>query len=602
MGEQKNLVLAGVLIFGLMVFYQLFVIAPAQKERSAAQQIAQETAKQIAVEQAVNAQNPIKLPRSQTRRALAAAPKISVQSDGLHGSISTYGGRFNDLLLNEYRKEMDPNSAKVRVLAPKLVKGGEFAMFGWRAADDGANNTLPGLETEWQIQSGRQLTPATPVVLSFTSAEGLVFTRTIEMDDQYMFTITDQVVNTGTISRTLRPYGQVRKYGDPMKIAKNASPAEKRKQRGSFVSHQGMVGATDGKDFKKNYKKLRKSGETYTGKGGWIGFTSKYWLNAVIAPADEQVESKTRMFTSASGEDVFEVQFLAAPREIAPGSTQQVQLKFFSGAKEVKALKKYQQELGIDRFDMAIDWGLFAFLTRPYFVVLDWLYGIVGNFGLAIMAFTVLIKALFFPLANKSYASMARMKALQPKLEELKELYPDDAQKMQQETMALYKREKVNPFGGCLPILLQIPVFFALYKTLYISLEMRHAPFFGWIQDLSAPDPTAFGNLFGLLPYDPANVPLIGAVLAVGVWPLIMGITMAGQQMLNPPAPDRTQRIIFSLMPILFTVMMAPFAAGLVIYWSWNNFLSLIQQYIITRKNGVATPLDKWLGKAGGSN
>jgi YidC/Oxa1 family membrane protein insertase len=308
------------------------------------------------------------------------------------------------------------------------------------------------------------------------------------------------------------------------------------------------------------------------------------------------------MFRSASGEDVFEASFTGAPRELAPGTSTQIKLQLFSGAKEVKTLQDYQQTQGIDRFDTAIDWGLFWFLTRPYFVVLDWLFGIVGNFGLAIMAFTLIVKTIFFPIANKSYESMARMKALQPKMEELKVLYKDDSERMQKETMALYQREKVSPFGGCLPILLQIPVFFALYKTLYISLAMRHSPFFGWIHDLSAPDPTAIGNLFGLINWDPGNVPFLGPVLAVGIWPLLMGLTMGAQQMLNPPAPDPTQRKIFAFMPVIFTIMMAPFAAGLVIYWSWNNFLSLIQQYIITRKNGVETPLDKWLGKGKKSN
>jgi len=599
MSEQKNLFLAIGLALIVLTIYQFLVVEPATKARRAAQ----ETQAAQATLQAANPQNPtLVVVNQETQHALANSPKIKIKNDRVNGSITSYGNRFNDLKLEDYRVDLDPNSAEVRVLSGQLAKGGEFAMFGWRAADDGANNTLPGLETNWQYAKSNELTPQTPVTLSYDNGEGLLFTRKIEIDDQYMFTLTDTVRNTGSNTRTLQPYAQVRKYGDPLKIASNATAAEKRKQRGSFVSHQGVIGSVGGESVKVNYKKLRKAGTSMQGQGGWVGFTSKYWLTAVIAPVGEALEAKTRMFTSASGEDVFEASYLGAAREIAPGTTIQIQQRLFSGAKEVKTLQYYQNEQQIDRFDSAIDWGLFFFLTRPYFVVLDWLYGIVGNFGLAIMVFTVLIKALFFPIANKSYESMARMKALQPKMEELKAQYKDDSQKMQQETMALYKREKVSPFGGCLPILLQIPVFFALYKTLYISLEMRHAPFVGWIKDLSAPDPTAIGNLFGLIHWDPTSVPFIGSILAVGVWPLIMGLTMGAQQLLNPPAPDPVQRRIFAFMPVIFTIMMAPFAAGLVIYWSWNNSLSLIQQYIITRKNGVETPLDKWLGKGGAKN
>lgn len=598
MEDQKNLFLAIGLALVVLTIYQFLVVEPAAKQRRAAQQV-----EQVLAEAEAKPADPVaELINQVGRQALQASPKVMVDSPALDGSITAYGGRFNDLFLKKYREELDPDSSEVQLLDPALDKGGQFAMFGWRAADEGANNTLPGLETSWQLTQGNVLAPGAPLEFSYTSSENLLFTRTIEIDDLYMFTITDRVENAGTMTRSIRPYGQVRKYGDPTILPKNATPMEKRKLRGSFVSHQGVIGAVEGENVKYNYKKIRKGGGTHTGTGGWIGFTSKYWLTAVIAPNDETLEANTRMFRSSRGEDVFEASFLGAPREIAPGSQTEVQLRMFSGAKEVSVLQDYQENLEIARFDTAIDWGLFWFLTRPYFKVLDWLYGIVGNFGLAIMALTVIIKAIFFPLANKSYESMARMKALQPKMEELKELHKDDSQKMQQETMALYQREKVSPFGGCLPILLQIPVFFALYKTLYISLEMRHAPFFGWIRDLSEPDPTAIGNLFGLIPWDPTSVPVLGAVLAVGVWPLIMGLTMGAQQLLNPPAPDPVQRKIFAFMPVVFTIMMAPFAAGLVIYWSWNNFLSLIQQYIITRKNGVETPFDKWLGKLGAKN
>ncbi|VAV98836.1 Inner membrane protein translocase and chaperone YidC, long form [hydrothermal vent metagenome] len=593
MGEQKNLFLAIGLALVVLTIYQYLVVEPAAKARKLARQT-----EQVQVQQDQKAQDPaIQLAAQVGRQALTASQKIQIDSPSLDGSITAYGSRFNQLSLKAYREELDPDSPEVRLLDPKLARGGEFAMFGWRAADEGANNTLPGLETSWQVTSRNILAPGAPVTMTYESDEGLVFTRRIEIDQQYMFSIFDTVTNTGNTTRSIRPFGQVRKYGDPTVLPKNATPLEKRKLRGSFVSHQGVIGANDGEQIKYNYKKIRKGGGSQSGVGGWIGFTSKYWLTAVIAPLDEPLETNNRMFRSSAGVDVFEASFLGAIRQSTPGSVLSIKMQLFSGAKEVKVLQDYQDNQNIARFDTAIDWGLFWFLTRPYFIVLDWLYGIVGNFGLAIMALTVIIKAIFFPLANKSYESMARMKALQPKMEELKEKFKDDAQQMQKETMALYQREKVSPFGGCLPILLQIPVFFALYKTLYISLEMRHAPFFGWIQDLSEPDPTAIGNLFGLIPWDPTTIPFIGAILAVGIWPLLMGLTMGAQQLLNPPAPDPMQRKIFAFMPVIFTIMMAPFAAGLVIYWSWNNFLSLIQQYIITRKNGVETPFDKWIQK-----
>ncbi|MBL4617282.1 MAG: membrane protein insertase YidC [Robiginitomaculum sp.] len=591
MGDQKNMFLAIALALIVLTIYQFLVVEPAAKQRRANQEIQQ----QLETQEKLNVAPTVQLTNQIAAQAMQSAQKVPIDSPSLDGSISTYGGRFNDLFLRQYREEMDENSPEVRLLDPSLSRGGEFAMFGWRAADDGANNTLPGLETNWTLTTGETLTPETPLIFKYESSEGLVFTREISVDDKYMFTIIDNVQNTGTATRTIRPFAQVRKYGDPTVLPKDATPMDKRKLRGSFVSHQGIIGAVGGEGIKQNYKKIRKGGGTDQGVGGWIGFTSKYWLAAVIAPVDEALETSTRMFRSSGGADVFEASLLGSPREVVPGASVQVTQRLFAGAKKVDALQSYQEDLGIVRFDEAIDWGLFWFLTRPYFVVLDWLYGIFGNFGLAIMALTVIIKAIFFPLANKSYESMARMKALSPKMEELKELHKEDKQKLQQETMALYKREKVSPFGGCLPILLQIPVFFALYKTLYISLEMRHSPFYGWIKDLSEPDPTAIGNLFGLIPWDAASVPVIGAVLAVGVWPLMMGLTMGAQQLLNPPAPDPMQRKIFAFMPVVFTILMAPFAAGLVIYWTWNNFLSLIQQYIITRKNGVDTPFDKWI-------
>jgi YidC/Oxa1 family membrane protein insertase len=601
MGEQRNLFLAIALALGVLLIYQMLVIDPAAKRQRAARDAA------ATIEAQVKPAAPDAAPGSATsarpvivdrKTALAASSRIRISTPSLDGTINLNGARFDDLLLRKFRIDMDPDSAEVVLLDPRKSKGGYFTNFGWRAADEGANNTLPGLNTPWKLIQGNVLTPQTPVVLSYRSPEGLEFERTISVDDQYMFTLRDTVRNAGEDTRIITPSAMVRRYGNPTILPKDASREEKMKNRSGFILHQGAVGVVGEKVIEVKYRKLAKDGGTKnTGKGGWLGFTDKYWLNVMVPPQDETINADVRTFKGVAGDTVFEAAYTLAPKTLAPGQSTTVEQRFFAGAKQYKVLQSYQENLGIQRFDMAIDWGLFWFLTRPYFKALDFFYGLVGNFGLAILLLTFAIKVLFFPIANRSYASMARMKALQPKMEELRAKYKEDPQRMQMETMELYKREKVNPVGGCLPMLLQIPIFYALYKTLYISIEMRHAPFFGWIKDLSAPDPTHLGNLFGLFPWDPTHVPLLGAVLAIGIWPLIMGLTMGAQQLLNPPAADPTQRRIFAFMPVIFTIMLAPFAAGLVIYWAWNNFLSLIQQYYITRKNGVETPFDRVLSK-----
>ncbi|MDQ7019975.1 MAG: membrane protein insertase YidC [Robiginitomaculum sp.] len=598
MGEQRNLFLAIALALGVLLIYQTLVIDPAAKRQRAAREAAAKV--QMQSTPAAPRTNevdaaPVVLNRE---AALRAHPRVRIATPSVDGSINLDGARFDDLLLRKFRVDMDPNSAEVVLLDPRKSRGGYFSNFSWRAADEGANSTLPGLNTRWTLIKGEVLTPQTPITLQYRSPEGLVFERTISVDAQYMFTIADTVRNEGETTRTLAPAGVVRRYGDPTFMPKNASREEKMKNRSGFILHQGAIGVVGDKVVELKYRKLAKDGGAKnTGTGGWLGFTDKYWLAVMIPPQDEQIDAEVRTFKGSAGDTVFEASYRLEAETIAPGQSVSVEQKFFAGAKQYKVLQAYQENQGVTRFDMAIDWGIFWFLTRPYFNALDFFYGLVGNFGIAILLLTLAIKIIFFPIANRSYASMARMKALQPKMEELRAKFKDDPQRMQMETMELYKREKVNPVGGCLPMLLQIPIFYALYKTLYISIEMRHAPFFGWIKDLSAPDPTHIGNLFGLLPWDPTGVPVFGAILAVGIWPLIMGLTMGAQQLLNPPAPDPMQRRIFAFMPVIFTIMLAPFAAGLVIYWAWNNFLSLIQQYVITRKNGVETPFDKVLAK-----
>lgn len=602
MGEQRNLFIAIALALGVLAIYQFLVIDPAAKRQRATQQAAQEQ---------VQAQSNIAAPNNDEgvvsanllsrSEALAATQRVRIETPSVDGSINLDGARFDDLFLRQFRETLNPKSAEVDLLDPRKSKGGYFTAFGWRAVDDGANNTLPGLNTRWALTSGKVLTPQSPIVLQYRSTEDLVFERTISVDEQYMFTIADTVRNEGAATRTIAPNGVVRRYGNPTVLPENATREEKMKNRSGFILHQGVVGVIGETVLERPYRKLLKDGAGKNeGVGGWLGFTDKYWLTAMVPPPEANVSSEVRTFESRSGDTVFEAAYQLDAQTIAPGQSVQQEQRLFAGAKQYKMLQAYQETQDIERFDMAIDWGIFWFLTRPYFVGLDFFYGLVGNFGIAIMLLTLAIKIIFFPIANRSYASMARMKALQPKMEELRAEHKEDPQRMQQETMALYKREKVNPIGGCLPMLLQIPIFYALYKTLYISIEMRQAPFFGWIKDLSAPDPTHLGNLFGLIPWDPSNVPVLGAVLAIGIWPLIMGLTMGAQQLLNPPPPDPMQRRIFAFMPVIFTIMLAPFAAGLVIYWAWNNFLSLLQQYVITRQHGVETPFDRVVAKVFG--
>jgi YidC/Oxa1 family membrane protein insertase len=415
-------------------------------------------------------------------------------------------------------------------------------------------------------------------VLTWDNGEGLIFKRTISIDSQYMFTLKDEIENKSSAPVKLLEYGLVSRHGMP-------------KIQGYYLLHEGPVGVLgDGKLYEPAYKDLEKPMEAVKSQGGWLGITDKYWAAAVIP---DQSANMLGHFSSAEIGSVrnYQADFLRDPITIAPGTSASSQSRLFAGAKEVALVDGYEKSLEIKRFDLLIDWGWFYFITKPLFKVMDYIYHLFGNFGVAILLVTVMVKLLFFPLANKSYASMAKMKMVQPQMQALKEKYPDDKVKQQQELMELYKKEKINPIAGCLPIVIQIPVFFALYKVLFVTIEMRHAPFFGWIKDLSSPDPTNIFNLFGLIPYDPTMVPVIGHFLHLGVWPLIMGVTMWAQMKMNPTPPDPTQKMIFAWMPVIFTFMLSSFSAGLVIYWAWNNSLSVLQQSVIMKRNGIKIEL-----------
>jgi YidC/Oxa1 family membrane protein insertase len=574
--EQRNLLLAIVLSVGILIGFQFLIEhfhltkapAPTPRPETSAQTATSDTAPQSspgsAGPQAAPGAPPA--PAVLTRAtALAEQQRIRINTPRLHGSIALRGGRIDDLTLATYHETTDPASPEVVLLEPSGTGQAYFAEFGWIAGVSGGN--VPGPETTWTA-SGGPLTPTSPITLTWDNGQGLVFTRTISIDENYMFTVGDAARNSSGAPVTLSSYGLISRTGTPH-------------VSGYYILHEGPVGYLAGSLREPNYSSLTpEEPQEYTSTGGWLGFTDKYWLTALVPP--QEVPVKTR-FTHRieDGKDRYQTDFLAPSVTVPADGTVNTVTRFFAGAKEVNLLDAYAAS-GIPHFDLAIDFGWFYFLTKPIFLTLQWFYGLIGNFGLAILLLTLIIKILFFPLANKSYQAMSKMKLLQPEMQKIRERFPDDKQRQQQEMMEMYKRVGANPVAGCLPIVLQIPVFFSLYKVLFVTIEMRHAPFFGWIHDLSAPDPTTVFNLFGLIPYTPPPFMMIGA------WPLIMGVTMFLQQKLNPQPMDPVQARMFMLLPVVFTYMLAAFPAGLVIYWAWNNLLSIAQQWAIMRRAGAA--------------
>jgi YidC/Oxa1 family membrane protein insertase len=510
--------------------------------------------------------------------ALAQSPRIAIDTPSLKGSIALKGGRIDDLTLKDYRETVEPTSPNVVLLSPAGGPGAYYAEHGFVGADAGEELGLPTADTLWTADTQGPLTPSTPVTLSFDNGKGLKFTRKIALDDKYMFTVTDTVENTGSQSVTLYPYALVSRHETPH-------------VQGFYILHEGLIGVVDESGLEEiSYSTaLENPPASFKSQHGWLGITDKYWATVVIP---EQGKEFTATFygKQADGRDRFQTDYLLAPLAIPAGGTGEAKGQVFAGAKEVNTVDSYAERYAIPKFDLLIDWGWFYFLTKPLFFALDYFYKLVGNFGVSILIVTVLIKLVLFPLANKSYVAMSRMKKLAPEMQRIKERYADDRMRQQQAMMELYKKEKVNPAAGCLPILVQIPIFFALYKVLFVTIEMRHAPFFGWIKDLSAPDPTSVFNLFGLIPWEPPHL------LMIGIWPIIMGITMWVQMKLNPAPPDPVQAKLFTWMPVFFTFLLASFPAGLVIYWAWNNFLSVIQQAVIMARQGVEIPLLENLG------
>jgi YidC/Oxa1 family membrane protein insertase len=584
--EQKRLFIAIAISLAILLGFE-FLVAPHLPHAKVPPPVASSTTSSQSENGAPS------VPAAKAASAMAAAsatastepsPTIAIKAPSVDGSISLRGALLDNIVLTDYHETIDPKSPLVQLLEPQSQAQPYYIQYGWAAADGQTMNgqpvRLPDSSTLWTA-SGTTLTPDQPLTLTWQNGQGLTFSITYAIDDHYMFSVDQQVKNDAKQSVSLFPWSRIRRdYMPPTS--------------GFYLLHEGPLGVFGGTLHELAYKSIQKDGAqhdgvgyTETSDGGWLGFTDKYWLTALIPDQHDQVTGSVRAIT-VNGTDGFQADFIASQADtVQPGGSVSTTSRTFTGAKVVRLLDRYEAEYNIPSFDKAVDFGIFYFLTKPIFFALDYLYRVLGNFGLAIMAFTFAVKLLFFPLANKSYKSMSKMKLLAPKIQEVRERYKDDPAKQQSEMMALYRSEKVNPASGCLPMVIQIPVFFCLYKVIFVTIEMRHAPFFGWIHDLSATDPTNIFTLFGLIPWDPMA---IAPFLHLGAWPLIMGGTMYLQQKMNPPPPDPAQARLFQLMPIIFTFMLARFPAGLVIYWSWNNLLSVAQQWYIMRRTRLERP------------
>jgi YidC/Oxa1 family membrane protein insertase len=594
--DNRNLLLAITLSVVVLLGWQFFYGVPQMEKQKQIAQQNQQTQTQVAPSGGVpapatmpgqpatapgqpGATTPALAAVGTRNQALAASPRVRIETPKIAGSIALTGARIDDVSLRAYRETVDPNSANIILLSPLGGPNAYYSDFGWVAAP-GTTVPLPNATTVWSADS-QVLRPGAPVNLSWDNGQGLVFKRAISIDENAMFTIRDAVENKGGSAVTLFPYGQVVRHGKPATL-------------GYYVLHEGLVGNLGEQGLQEfTYDHVDKepllspgtNGKVWRDAvGGFLGITDKYWAAAVIPDQARKYEGRYSSVQTGTIR-TYQADFLGEAVTVAPGANAAASAHLFAGAKETAAIDGYEKNLGIKRFELLIDWGWFYFITKPLFFVLDWIYKHVGNFGVAILIVTVLLKTLFFPLANKSYASMAKMKAVQPEMLAIRERYADDKMKQQQALMELYKTQKINPLAGCWPVLVQIPVFFALYKILFITIEMRHAPFFGWIRDLAAPDPTNLFNLFGALPFTPP------AFLHLGVWPIIMGITMFVQMKMNPEPPDPVQKMMFTWMPVFFTFLLGSFPAGLVIYWAWNNLLSILQQGFIMKKHGVKIEL-----------
>ena len=562
--ENRNVIIAVILSTAILIGWSMYFENPDEAQRKRLE-IQGKTETQTNIQKPETPQTTKANPTKAISRgeALKEGDRVSIENSNLAGSISLRGAIIDDIVLKNYRETLDKNSKPIVVLSPKKSDEGYFVESGW--ATTKSDIKVPDNNSIWQIKDGKKLTPTTPVTLEWNNREGIIFSKKIEVDNKYLFKITETIRNEKNKTIELFHYSQ---------ITKNTKPTTEN----FYILHEGLIGVVDKNLKEETYSTIEKEKKTYAGKSGWFGITDKYWMSAIIPESGKSFKGEYSFANS------YKANFIISEPTIAnPQKSTSATLKIFIGAKEVYPIDNYTEIEKIDRFDLSIDWGWFYFITKPLFFVIDYIFKIVGNFGLAIIILTLIVRILFFPLNNYSFKSMAKMKVLQPETLRIKELYKDDVKRTQQEMMALYKREKVNPLSGCLPILIQIPSFFAVYKMLFVTLEMRHAPFFGWIKDLSAADPTTIFNLFGLIPWNPPSF------LMIGVWPILMGITMYFQMKLNPTPPDPIQAKIFAFFPLIMTVMLATFPSGLVVYWTVSNVLTMAQQYYIMKKTTVKT-------------
>lgn len=565
--DNQNFILAIVLSMAIIFAWQFFFAAPQAEKAAQEQAVVQQQ------QQAVVPGDPVADNVVMRDAAIKASTRVVIDTPDLSGSINLAGAQFDDLKFKNLRETVSPTSANVTLLSPSGTANAYFAEQGY-VATSGSTTKLPDSKSVWTLASGSTLSASTPVTLSWNNGEGLVFKRVISLSDQYVFTVKHEVENKSPAPVSLIPYARVQRQDTP-------------KTEGFYVFFEGLLGVQDGVLTEAGYSDVSDEGGKIVkdGKGGWLAFTDKYWATALIPDQARSVTSTYQHF-KVGARDAYQVDWLAKDAlTIAPGTVGITTDHVFAGAKIVNSMYAIGEKLGIDKFDLMIDWGWFGFLTKPMYQLLHWAKGIVGNFGLAILFVTVLVKLAVFPLANKSYASMSKMKKLQPEMERIKTEFPDDKMKQQAAIMEMYKKEKVSPLSGCLPIVVQIPIFFALYKVILTTIDLRHAPFYGWIQDLSAPDPTNLFTLFGLIPWSPPQL------MMLGIWPILMGITMWVQMRLNPTPADPIQASMFNWMPLIFTFMLGSMPAGLVIYWTWSNFLSILQQSFIMKRHGTEIDL-----------
>ena len=559
--ENRNVLIAIVLSSLVLIIWATFFQPPPVERKVDEQQI---TKNQEAESPSLDGNQESVASEITREEIIGSTKRIKIENQNIQGSISLQGAIIDDVVFKNYNQTLNGKD-KVIFLNPKNSPKEYFVETGWAAGGD-EKAKLPLVSTIWKTIGNNVLTPDNPVTLEWDNGEGLIFTKKIELDDKFLFKITQEIKNNSNKAFQFYPYAQINRKGKP-------------EGRQIYILHEGFLGVFGEELKEENFDDIEKEKFTINSSTGWLGITDKYWLTAIVPEKNSEFKAEF----VAKNEKYRANYIIKNPKILNPGSSINNEIKTFVAAKEVAIIDDYAEKLNIEKFDLAIDWGWFYFFTKPLFFVIDYFFKLTGNFGVAIVILTACIRIVFFPLANYSFRSMAKMKVLQPEMVRLKELHKNDKVKLQQEMMALYKKEKVNPISGCLPIMIQIPFFFAIYKMLYVTLEMRHQPFFGWIKDLSERDPTSIFNLFGLIPWDPPSF------LVIGIWPILMGLSMWVQQKLNPTPPDPIQAKIFMFFPIFLTIILAPFPSGLVVYWTINNILTILQQWIIMRKTTVKT-------------